>query len=819
MTARTNRDRDQDKETPPPGWRVEGMPDDKGEDDGPKSPFGNLPGSRSFWIMALVLLAINFFVSNLLLGPDPRVLVPYTSFIEELEGGNVDSITSTGETIQGTFKTGITDPEDTSEDPTVFTLFQTERPTWAEDNLLATLRANNVVVNAEPADAPAPLWQQIVFGFGPTLLLLWIFFRIFRRAGSAMGGLGGLGSSRAKRYEDTSSRTTFDDVAGIEDAEDELVEVVDFLRNPAKYTRLGGSIPRGVLLSGPPGTGKTLLARAVAGEANVPFFSMAASEFIEMVVGVGASRVRDLFEQAKKVAPSIIFIDELDSIGRSRGGSTSFGGHDEREQTLNQILAEMDGFTGREGVIVLAATNRPEILDRALMRPGRFDRQIVVAPPDQVGRRAILEVHTRQVPLDADVDLASLASSTPGMVGADLANLVNEAALMAARRGHENVHQADFTDALEKVVLGTERRIMMTDEEKRRTAFHEGGHALLGMLREGADPVRKISIIPRGRALGVTFQSPDADRYSYDAEYLTGRLIGMLGGRAAEEVVFGVISTGAENDMVQATQIARSMVGRWGMSEKIGPVSVFNEQDVDAFGRAAVSDDTMRLVDAEIHRILDDAYAEAVELLGRHRPQLDALAAALLEKETLDEADAYEVAGIPRPTKDELEEAGATPARIASREADTDVEPIVRRFDLACDPEEAFALYTERIGDWWPMGFTASGDDLAAVVMEGHPGGRVFERSTSGDETDWGRVDAWVPGARLVHTFTLAQDAAHPTEVEAAFQQRNGGSTLHFEHRGWSAANVVDRPKFDDEHGWNTVLGGFVRLVDEMAKT
>lgn len=324
------------------------------------------------------------------------------------------------------------------------------------------------------------------------------------------------------------------------------------------------------------------------------------------------------------------------------------GGHDEREQTLNQILTEMDGFTGSEGVIVIAATNRPEILDKALLRPGRFDRQVVVAPPDQRGRRAILEVHTRNVPLADNVDLSAVASSTPGMVGADLRNLINEAALMAARRGHDEVRQNDFSDALEKVVLGTERQIMMTEDERRRTAFHEGGHALLGMLREGADPVRKVSIIPRGRALGVTFQSPDADRYAYDTHYLHGRLIGMLGGRAAEEVVLGVTSTGAENDMVQATAIARNMVGRWGMSPAVGPVSVLDEQSADPFGRPSVSDDTMRLVDTEVRRILDQAYIEAVELLTKHRDKLDALAQALLDKETLEEEEAYQVAGVAR---------------------------------------------------------------------------------------------------------------------------------------------------------------------------
>lgn len=645
------------------------MPDSDGDDEDRSSPFGQLPGGRVFWLIALVLLAVNFFLSDLLLGPEERVLVPYTFFVEQLEDGNVASITSTGDTIQGDLKSEVETPDE--DDESTFTLFETERPTFAEDDLFELLQTQGVVVNAQPADAPAPLWQQIVFGFGPTLLLLYIFFRIFRRAGSAMGGLGGLGTSRAKRYELSSNRTTFDDVAGIEDAEDELVEIVDFLRNPDKYTRLGGAIPKGVLLSGPPGTGKTLLARAVAGEADVPFFSMAASEFIEMVVGVGASRVRDLFEQAKKVAPAIIFIDELDSIGRSRGGSTTMGGHDEREQTLNQILTEMDGFTGSEGVIVIAATNRPEILDKALLRPGRFDRQVVVSPPDQRGRLAILEVHTRNVPLDTSVDLAAIASSTPGMVGADLRNLVNEAALMAARRGHDKVQQNDFTDALEKVVLGTERQIMMSHEERYRTAYHEGGHALLGMLRAGADPVRKISIIPRGRALGVTFQSPDADRYAYDSEYLHGKLVGMLGGRAAEEVVIGMISTGAENDMVQATNIARNMVARWGMSEVIGPVAVFDEQNSDAFGRPQVSEDTMRLVDSEVRRILDQAYDEAVDLLRKHRPQLDSLAEALLEKETLEEAEAYEAAGIDRADSTEPEPPPITTDRPAEAKSAT----------------------------------------------------------------------------------------------------------------------------------------------------
>jgi cell division protease FtsH len=647
MTTRPDRSNPEDKKKPP-AWRVEGMPKDgDSSEDEPRRLFPTPPGGRWFWVVLIGLLAFNVFISNTLLQPDPRIEISYSDFLDEIDRDNVESVSATGETIQATLLTEIDDPDN---EGVASTLIATERPTFAQDDLLATLREKGIPVTAEDPEF-VPLWQQIIFGFGPTLFILWLFIYMFRRAGSALGGGAlGLGRSRAKRYEDTATRTTFDDVAGIEDAEEELAEIVDFLKNPSKYTALGGRIPKGVLLSGQPGTGKTLLARAVAGEAAVPFFSMSASEFIEMVVGVGASRVRDLFTQAKEVAPAIIFIDELDAIGRSRSGSgSSFGGHDEREQTLNQILTEMDGFDGSEGVIVIGATNRPEILDAALLRPGRFDRQVPVSPPDQAGRKKILEVHTRNVPLGEDVDLSAIASTTPGMVGADLANLVNEAALMAARRAHERVMLNDFTDALEKIVLGTERRIMMSQEEKERTAYHESGHALLGMLQPGADPVRKISIIPRGRALGVTLQSPDADKYSYSAEYLRGKIIGMLGGRAAEEIIHGSVSTGAENDMVQATAIARNMVARWGMSERVGPVAIFDDRSVDAFGRPMVSESTLELVDTEIRAIIDDCYDAAVKQLGEHRDQLEALTQALLDKETLEEAEAYEVASIGRP--------------------------------------------------------------------------------------------------------------------------------------------------------------------------
>jgi cell division protease FtsH len=543
--------------------------------------------------------------------------------------------------------------------------FSTQRPSFANDALFQKLQANGVVVNAKPPDAGPPVWQQVLLGFGPTLLFLGLIVWFFRRSARAggLGGIGGIGRSRAKLYQpETGTRTTFDDVAGIDEVENEVMEIVDFLRDPGRYRRLGAQIPRGVLLSGPPGTGKTLLARAVAGEANVPFFSMSASEFIEMIVGVGASRVRDLFDQAKKVAPAIIFIDELDSIGRSRGGAQSIGGHDEREQTLNQILTEMDGFTGNEGVVVLAATNRPEILDAALLRPGRFDRRVTISPPDLTGRRQILDVHVRGVPLGPDTDLDDVAASTPGMVGADLKNLVNEAALLAARRNHDRVTAADFSDALEKIVLGTVRGIMLSPEDKERTAFHESGHALLGMLTPGADPVRKISIIPRGQALGVTFQSPQTDRYGYSAKYLRGRIVGALGGRAAEEIVYGDMTTGAESDLEQVTRIARQMVGRWGMSSAIGPVSVLPPPGQEApFGPDGVAPATKKLVDEEVRRIVDDCYAEAIATLGEHRDQLDRLAHKLLERETLDEDQAYEAAGIRRETAPAAVARGETP--------------------------------------------------------------------------------------------------------------------------------------------------------------
>jgi len=465
-----------------------------------------------------------------------------------------------------------------------------------------------------------------------------------KRQQGGLGGMFGMGGKK-KPVDPSSVRVTFADVAGIDEVKGEITEIVEYLRDPEKYRAIGARPPRGVLLTGAPGTGKTLLARATAGEAKVPFFSASASEFIEMIVGVGASRVRELFQAAREAAPAIIFIDEIDTIGRARG-ATLIGGHDEREQTLNQILTEMDGFSGAEGVIVLAATNRPDVLDSALLRPGRFDRNIVIHPPDQVGRREILRVHTRNVPLVADADLDALARATPGMTGADLANLVNEAALLAVRRGRSEVSASDLADALEKVQLGTARNVVMPPEERRRTAYHEAGHALLGMLQPGADPVRKVSIIPRGRALGVTLSTPQQDRYGYDAGYLKGRMIGALGGIAAEELVLGIPSTGAESDLQTCTAIARSMVGRWGMSERIGPVSVFPpEGDPRMLG---VSEGMLDAVGEEVRRLVDECHRDATSLLTQNRGRLDAIAKGLLEHETLDEAAVYAAAGIPR---------------------------------------------------------------------------------------------------------------------------------------------------------------------------
>ncbi|HUY56274.1 MAG TPA: ATP-dependent zinc metalloprotease FtsH [Candidatus Micrarchaeaceae archaeon] len=599
------------------------------------------------WTPLIVILVLNVLIVNVFLAPSsPKsITIAYNRFVADVGSNDVTSITTSSGTIEGTFRhqTGATP---NSKNKAKY--FTTQVPSFAGGGLEALLQKHNVTVNAE--STLTPFWEELLLSFGPTLLIVVGFIYLMRRAAaSAGGGLFSMGRSQARLYDAERPATTFADVAGIEEAEEELEEIVDFLRQPGKYERLGGTVPKGVLLVGLPGTGKTLLARAVAGEAKVPFFSLSASEFIEMIVGVGASRVRDLFAKARAAAPAIIFVDELDAIGRSRGVGASFGGHDEREQTLNQILTEMDGFDSREGVIVLAATNRADVLDPALLRPGRFDRRVMVQPPDRVGRAAILKIHTRGVPLGEDVDLNNVASQTPGLVGAELRNLVNEAALLAARRDRKAVTQPDFTDALEKVLLGAARRIVLSEEDRRRTACHESGHALLGLLVPEADPVRRVSIVPRGRALGVTVQSPVDDRQNYPETYLRARIVGALGGRAAEKLVYDVVTTGAESDLQQVTAIARQMVVHWGMSPLIGPLNLGEEQDSGALvmTQRPYSEATAQVIDAEVKRIVEECFTEARDLLSRNRDKLEALTQALLRDESLDEEEILKVTGLP----------------------------------------------------------------------------------------------------------------------------------------------------------------------------
>jgi len=648
----------------------------KAEPGEPKAPRPAIIPPGRIWLVFLAALIANFVAMRLLFPAPAAITIPYTAFKEEVAKRNVSSIYSKGESIEGRFVAPVTwPPEKKAADgkqetpppthphlgfparpePQTASHFTTTLPAFVDPGLEDFLIAHGVEISAVPIQSESG-WSTLLYGFGPALLLIGFYVWMFRRAArqGLAGGLMGIGRSKARRYDaEHDDRVTFDDVAGIDEAENELVEIVDFLRDPHKYTRLGGTAPKGVLLVGAPGTGKTLLARAVAGEAGVPFFSLSAAEFVEMIVGVGAARVRDLFKQAREQAPAIIFIDEIDSIGRARG-PTAIGGSSEQEQTLNQILTEMDGFSSREGIIVLAATNQPEILDRALLRPGRFDRRVVVNLPDKNGREAILKVHTRRVPLAADVDLGELAASTPGLSGADLRNLVNEAALLAARRAQNQVGQRDVMDALEKIVLGPERPLLLSRADRERIAYHEGGHAILGLVVAGADPVNRVTIVPRGQALGVTYQRPESDRYNYPEAYLRARIIGMLGGRAAEEVVYGTRTTGAESDIEQATQLARNMVTRWGMSERLGLVQLAPRANPylgvagGAFGAdRPFSEDTARVIDAEVQRIIAESHDEAVRLLSEHRKALDALVAALLERETLDQREILAATGLP----------------------------------------------------------------------------------------------------------------------------------------------------------------------------
>ncbi|MGW9027652.1 ATP-dependent zinc metalloprotease FtsH [Streptomyces sp. NPDC055722] len=634
------------RKTPDKPWRTEGTPEESSRRSGGRRP----PGGWWSLAAAAVIVFVVAYAALTYFTAANQPTISYTEFSRQLGNGNVSKVYSKGDAIQGQLKTAQPNPGGGK-----YTKFKTQRPAFADDKLWQNLTKHHVTVTAQPVVQERSFLSNLLISLLPLLILVAVWVFIARRVRTGLGGPGGMLGRRAPpkpvELQPGKLRTTFADVAGIDEVKGELSDVVDFLKNPDAYRRMGAKMPRGVLLTGPPGTGKTLLARAVAGEAGVPFFSASASEFIEMIVGVGASRVRELFAEARKAAPSIIFIDEIDTIGRVRGGGASLGGHDEREQTLNQILTEMDGFTGSEGVIVIAATNRADVLDPALTRPGRFDRVVTVSPPDRGGREAILGIHTREMPLAPDVDLPQVARMTPGMTGAELANLANEAALLAVKRGQQQIMQQDFLEALEKVQLGAERALLLPEEDRRRTAYHESGHALLGMLQPGADPVRKVTIVPRGRALGVTLSTPEVEKYAYSEEYLRGRIIGALGGMAAEEVVYGVITTGSESDLEQVTNIARGMVARWGMSERVGRFSALPSDAQQAYGLSAAPH-TLDVIESEMRSIVDQCYADACRKLEEHRGQLDALAEALLANETLDEAEAYRIAGVLRLGKD-----------------------------------------------------------------------------------------------------------------------------------------------------------------------
>ena len=598
------------------------------------------------WIRSLLLVGVMlaiwylvpiFFSPGTQPNGQPVAEIPYSTFYQQVEAGNVKNAVIEGQEVTGEFKQAVTVKDTKGTSQTVSHYRATQLPN-GDPNLVTLLNEHHVEYQAKTV-GNTNLALNILLSVLPWVLLLGFFYLMARRATRGQQGLFGFGKSRAKVILEDRLGTTFADVAGVDSAKNDLVEVIEFLKTPQKFQRLGGKIPRGLLLVGPPGTGKTLLARAVAGEADVPFFSISGSEFVEMVVGVGASRVRDLFEQAKKAAPSIIFIDEIDAVGRQRGASIN--SNDEREQTLNQLLVEMDGFDPRQTVVVLAATNRPDGLDKALLRPGRFDRLVTVARPDWNGRLAILKVHTRKVPLGPDVDLVSLARGTAGMVGADLANLVNEAALLAARRNLDVVTGQCFHDALDKILLGAERPLVLSEADVNVIAYHEGGHALTGLLLDHGDPVSKVTIVPRGQALGVTQYTPLDDRYNYSREYLEAQLVTALGGRAAEEVALGSITTGAENDLQQVTAIAHQMVTRWGMSERLGTISYSEHEDplagvTLAAGTRAYSEQTASIIDEEVHRIVKRAYEHAVSLLTEHRDTLVRIAHALRMHETLD---------------------------------------------------------------------------------------------------------------------------------------------------------------------------------------
>ncbi|MGA8899466.1 ATP-dependent zinc metalloprotease FtsH [Bradyrhizobium sp.] len=585
----------------------------------------NLRNFALWVIIVLLLLALFTLFQN----PGQRAAsqdISFSQLLNEVDANHVRDVVIQGPEIHGTFTNGSS--------------FQTYAPN--DPSLVTRLYNGKVQITAKPPGDNVPWFVSLLVSWLPFVALIGVWIFLSRQMQGGAGKAMGFGKSRAKMLTEAHGRVTFEDVAGVDEAKQDLQEIVEFLRDPGKYQRLGGRIPRGVLLVGPPGTGKTLIARAVAGEANVPFFTISGSDFVEMFVGVGASRVRDMFEQAKKNAPCIIFIDEIDAVGRHRGAGLG-GGNDEREQTLNQLLVEMDGFEANEGVILIAATNRPDVLDPALLRPGRFDRQVVVPKPDLVGREQILKVHVRKVPLAPDINLKTIARGTPGFSGADLMNLVNEAALTAARRNKRMVTQAEFEEAKDKVMMGAERKsLVMTEEEKMLTAYHEGGHAIVGLNVIATDPIHKATIIPRGRALGMVMQLPERDKLSMSLEQMTSRLAIMMGGRVAEELVFGreKVTSGAASDIEQATRLARMMVTRWGLSEELGTVSYGENQDEVFLGMSVsrtqnASEATVQKIDSEIRRLVEEGYNQATKILTEKRADLEALAKGLLEYETL----------------------------------------------------------------------------------------------------------------------------------------------------------------------------------------
>jgi cell division protease FtsH len=637
----------------------------------PKKPGGNQPQGQPQsrfripgWVLWSLLAVLAGWYIYMFLWPEDetRITIDYTALITAVESSQVESVEITGQTVDGTFTeelswTGseLLDPgeavpagvdEDDIETGEQFTLTIPEN---SQEELLPLLREQGVRIGASKESQS--ILPTLLISILPLMLFLGLILFMARNMSRGQQNVFGFGRSRAKMYDPERPHVTFADVAGEEEAKRELTEVVDFLKNPMKYHQIGARLPRGILLVGPPGTGKTLLAKAVAGEAGVPFFSVSASEFVEMFVGVGASRVRDLFERAKAASPAIIFVDELDAVGRQRFAGLG-GSNDEREQTLNQLLVEMDGFEANQDVIIVAATNRPDVLDPALLRPGRFDRQVTVGLPDRRGREAILQIHSRGIPLDSTINLSNIAGATPGFSGADLANLVNEAALTAARRNRKAVTRSDFDEALDKIILGTVRSALLNEQDRLVVAYHEAGHAIMAHFSPGSDPLRKVSIVPRGRALGVTIQTPDEDKYNYPKQYLVARLGVMMGGRAAEMIVFNEVTTGAQNDLKESTELAKRMVGLWGMSDEIGPIYLGTGEQHVFLGRELTQDRDMSaatadLADQAVRRFLEEGLQSALKLLTERRSDLDALAQRLMEDETLDEDQITELLGAP----------------------------------------------------------------------------------------------------------------------------------------------------------------------------